>query len=143
MIVMPGVQIIESDFLLSPSECALLLLLVSLGVLAVEWRRRTTWRLWDAGLMLLTGVAGCVLTVMIFSQHPATSMNLQLLLVNPVHLFFIPSVLRNKPIKRYWIALLTMCVGFGLGSMFQDYAEGMMILALCLLLRDLRHYNDK
>lgn len=143
MIVMPGVQIIESDFLLSPSECALLLLLVSLGVLAVEWRRRTTWRLWDAGLMLLTGVAGCVLTVMIFSQHPATSMNLQLLLVNPVHLFFIPSILRNKPIKRYWIALLTMCVGFGLGSMFQDYAEGMMILALCLLLRTCIHLRNE
>jgi hypothetical protein len=143
MVVEPGVQVIESDFPLSPLECALLLLLASLGIAMIEWRRRTTFRWWDASLMLLTGLAGCVLTVMIFSQHPCTSLNLQLLLINPVHLFFIPAVLLRRRVKRYWWALLAMCVAYGLGSMVQSYAEGMLILALCLLLRTCIHLRNE
>ena len=143
MVVEPGVQVIESDFPLSPLECALLLLLASLGIAMIEWRRRTTFRWWDASLMLLTGLAGCVLTVMIFSQHPCTSLNLQLLLINPVHLFFIPAVLLRRRVKRYWWALLAMCVVYGLGSLVQSYAEGMLILALCLLLRTCIHLRNE
>ena len=134
MLVPPGVQIVEQDFPLSPMECACLFLVLSLIILAFEWKRKKTFKYWDGLLMLLQGLAGCVLFVMLFSQHPTTSTNLQILLLNPVPFIFIPSVLRRRP-TRWWKVLLTMAVLFLLGGIIQHYAEGMMIVALCLLLR--------
>ena len=134
ILVPPGVQIIEQDFPLSPMACAYLFLICSLIILALEWKRKRTFKYWDALLMLLQGLAGCVLFVMLFSQHPTTSTNLQILLLNPIALFFIPAVTRRRS-TRWWKVLLTMATLFLLGSFFQQYAEGMLIVALCLLLR--------
>ena len=100
----------------------------------MEWKRQKTFKYWDALLMTVQGLAGCVLFVMIFSQHPTTSLNLQLLLLNPLPLFFIPAVLRRRE-TRWWTIFAIMIVLFTIGSLFQHYAEGMMILALSLLIR--------
>lgn len=140
--VPPGVQLIERDFPLSPLECAVMLLVLSVIFFLWEWQRRKTFKYWDAALMLLTGLAGCVLFVMVFSQHPTTSLNLQLLLVNPVHLFYLPAVLRRHK-TRYWWVLLIMVTLFLAGSLIQDYAEGLEILALCLLLRFWIHRKNE
>ena len=129
-----GVQIIGQDFPLTPTECACLLLILSVIIAMIEWKRRKTFKYWDALLMTAQGLAGCVLFVMIFSQHPTTSLNLQLLLLNPLPLFFIPAVLRRRK-TRWWTILLAMIILFAIGSLFQHYAEGMMILALSLLIR--------
>ena len=140
--VSPGVQVVESDFILSPMECAVLLLIVSLVIFAIEWKRKKTFKYWDAALMTLTGLAGCVLFVMIFSQHPTTSLNLQLLLVNPIHLFYLPAVLRRRR-TGYWFWLVQMVCLFLAGQLFQQYAEGMTILALCLLIRFWSHFKHE
>ena len=142
MAVKPGVQMFTSDFPFSPLLCFGALLIVTLGLMAFEWRRKKTFKYYDAILMLLTGLAGCVLTVMIFSQHPCTSLNLQLLLLNPLPLFFIYSVLRRKP-TRWWKWSLALTTLFLLGGIFQHYAEGMYFLALCLLLRVLSNLKLK
>jgi hypothetical protein len=71
---------------------------------------------------------------MIFSQHPTTSLNLQLLLLNPLPLFFIPGVLKRRR-NHWWIILTVMIMLFFAGRLFQVYAEGMMIVALSLLIR--------
>lgn len=134
MAVQPGVQVIERDFVMSPIEVGVALLIVSLLVFAVEWRRRHIFIIWDFVLMVLTGLAGCVLFVMLFSQHPCTTTNLQVLLLNPLHLFFIPSVVRRRP-TRYWKALLFMTSLLLIGAFFQRYAVLTPILALCLLTR--------
>lgn len=129
-----GVQVIEQDFPLTPTECACLLLILSIIIAIMEWRHRKTFKYWDALLMTVQGLAGCVLFIMIFSQHPTTSLNLQLLLLNPLPLFFIPAVLRRRE-TRWWTIFAIMIVLFAIGSLFQHYAEGMMILALSLLIR--------
>lgn len=129
-----GVQLIEQDFPLTPTECVCLLLIVSIVIALWEWKRRKTFKYWDALLMLVQGLSGCVLFVMIFSQHPTTSLNLQLLLLNPLPFFFIPAVLRRRD-TRWWRILAVMIVLFAIGGLFQHYAEGMMIVALCLLIR--------
>lgn len=134
MAVQPGVQVIERDFVMSPIEVGVALLIVSLLVFAVEWRRRHTFIIWDVVLMALTGLAGCMLFVMLFSQHPCTTTNLQVLLLNPLHLFFIPSVVRRRP-TRYWKALLFMTSLLLIGAFFQRYAVLTPFLALCLLTR--------
>ena len=129
-----GVQVIEEDFPLTPMQCAWVLFIVSAGITLIEWKQKKRFRYWDALLMLVQGMAGCVLFVMIFSQHPTTSLNLQLLLLNPLPLFFIPAVLRRRE-TRWWTILAVMIVLFAIGSLFQHYAEGMLIVALSLLIR--------
>lgn len=129
-----GVQVIEEDFPLTPMQCAWVLFIVSAGIALIEWKQKKRFRYWDALLMLVQGMAGCVLFVMIFSQHPTTSLNLQLLLLNPLPLFFIPAVLRRRE-TRWWTILAVMIVLFAIGSLFQHYAEGMLIVALSLLIR--------
>ena len=128
-----GVQVIEEDFPLTPTQCAWVLLVVSLGIALIEWKQKKRFKWWDTLLMLMQGLAGCVLFVMIFSQHPTTSLNLQLLLLNPLPLFFIPYVLKGRT-KRWRMVLLGMILLFAIGRIFQTYAEG-MIVALSLLLR--------
>ena len=142
MAVSPGVQVVEPDFVASPLTCFLLLLLVSMVIFVLEWRRKKTYKYWDALLMLATGLAGCVLFVMIFSQHPTTSLNLQLLLVNPLHLFYLPAVLRRRK-TRYWTLLIVMTCLLAVGALFQSYAEGIPALALCLLSRYWIHLRNE
>ena len=145
MAVKPGVQTIERDFPLTPTACAGLLFCVTLALSLAEWRRKKTYVWFDALLMLLTGLAGCVLFVMLFSEHPCTSTNLQLLLLNPLPLFFLPAVVKRKPTrKRWWRLSLLLIALFMLGGFFQQYAEGVYILASCLLIRiTSNRRNDK
>ena len=142
-LVEAGVQTVEREFPLTPMQCAIVLLVVSCLIAFMEWRRKRTFRLWDALLMLLQGLSGCVIFVMFFSEHPTTSTNLLIFLLNPLPLFFLPSVVRRRP-TRWWGELTVGIILFFIGAIWQDYAEGMEILALCLLLRILSHrYNDK
>lgn len=142
-LVEPGAQMIAKEFPLSPTLCAVILLFISLFVFVAERRIHRCYVWFDAILMAFTGLAGFLLLVMLFSEHPTTSTNLQILLLNPVWPFFIPSIVHRKP-THYWTVLL-ICLGlFFIGRLLQDYAEGMEILALCLLTRYWSHYkNDK
>ncbi len=142
-LVPPGVQKYEPGFPLTPLQTALALLVASCLILACECRRRRTLRWWDAAWMLLQGLSGCVILVMLFSEHPTTSTNLLITLLNPLPLFFLPSVLRRHK-SRWWMFLAACIALFFIGGFWQDYAEGMEILALCLLTRVMSHYrNDK
>ncbi|MBQ8656670.1 MAG: DUF4105 domain-containing protein [Prevotella sp.] len=140
-LVPAGKQTAQSGFPLSPMWCGVILLLVSLAVLAVEWKRGKSFVWWDIVLMAAQGLTGVLLTVMVFSQHPTTSLNLQLLLFNPLPLLFINKVYRRKP-THYWNLLPVMTLLFYIGGIWQDYAEGMEIVALCLLLRYWIHTKD-
>ena len=141
-LVSPGVQYVQSDFPLSPTECFVLLLLLSILILFLEWKRGKTYRYWDTLLMLLTGLSGCVLFVMLFSQHPCTSTTLQLFLLKPMPLFFLPSVWRRRK-TRWWILSFCLIVLFFIGGIWQSYAEGMYILALSLLTRICSHLKNE
>ena len=141
-LVEPGVQVIEKGFPLRPIQCAIILAIVSIALFTLEWRRRRTFKYWDALLMLLTGLSGCIILTMFFSQHPTTSTNLLIFLLNPLPLFFIPAVLKRKRLTRYWkLSLLLICL-FLVGGIWQSYAEGMYVVALCLLLRACSHFKN-
>lgn len=132
----------KKEFPLSPLACTIILLIVSVAVVVYERRRKKAVVWWDALLMLATGGAGCIIGLMFFSEHPTTSTNLQILLLNPLSLLFIPQVLRRR--KSLWFPIsLVLTVLFLIGSFWQDYAEGMEIVALCLLLRCWTHAHDK
>ena len=137
-----GEQPFKPGFPLSPFICALIFLAVNILLFFLEEYRKKTFRWLDVTLMLATGLPGLILLVMLFSQHPATSTNLQILVLNPLSLCFIPSVVRRR--KTRWFTLsLYFIIAFFLGDLLQDYAEGMECVALCLLLRYWRHRHDK
>lgn len=92
--------------------------------------------------MLITGIIGIVLFLMLFSQHPTVSLNLQFILLNPLPLFFLWQVLNSKR-TRYWHISAMLCVLFLIGGLFQSYAEGIWSLALCLLLQSILHLKVK
>ena len=129
-----GVQIIESGFPLSPLACAAILLAVGIVIFFFEWRKKRVFVLWDVLLMITTGTIGIVLTLMLFSQHPTVSLNLQIILCNPLPWLFLWPVIRGRE-TRYWKITAILAVLFLIGSFFQCYAEGIHVLALCLLMQ--------
>ena len=129
-----GVQIIESGFPLTPLACAAILLAVGIVIFFVEWRKKRAFVLWDVLLMITTGTIGIVLTLMLFSQHPTVSLNLQIILCNPLPWLFLWPVIRGRE-TSYWKITAILAVLFLIGSFFQCYAEGIHVLALCLLMQ--------
>lgn len=145
-VVPGGLQISESGFPLRPWMCALILLVITLIVTLVEWRLHRTFWGYDLTLMLACGIAGLVLTAMIFSQHPTVSLNLQILLFNPLSLIFaipVACTTRQHKYHWWWKVSLVLIILFFIGSFFQHYAEGMFILALSLLMRSLKRLKIK
>ena len=140
--VKPGVQVIDDDFPLSPKECALLILTAALVICFVEWHRHQLLRYWDALLMLFQGLVGCLLFVMLFSQHPTTSTNLQLLLFNPVALAFIRPVIKGHR-TRWWHIQSILIGAYLAASLLQQFPDGMIIVALSLLTRVIIRYVVK
>ena len=133
--VSAGVQIVKTGFPLTPLVCAIILVAVALIIFIVQWRRRRAFILWDVLLMMATGSIGIMLTLMLFSQHPTVSLNLQILLFNPLPWFFLWPVIRGRKARLYWMLTVILSVLFLIGGFFQHYAEGIQALALCLLMQ--------
>ena len=140
----PGMQFIEDGFPLRPRSCALILLALTLVISGIElYSKKAVWA-YDLLLMTASGLAGIVLTAMIFSQHPTVSLNLQILLLNPLPLLLAYPVikrLRHHQSHWWWKVQMVLIALFFAGSLIQSYAEGMLILACSLLIRCLGYYK--
>lgn len=137
-----GVQLVKSGFPLSPLACGIILAALALGLFFLQVRNKCIYRWWDALLMVTVGTFGIILFLMLFSQHPTVSLNLQILLLNPLPWFFLWKVVRRRP-TRYWSITAILCVLFLIGWLFQHYAEGIWSLALCLLLQCYLHLKHR
>ena len=133
-----GVQTVKQGFPLTPLECMIILLGIGLIIFPIEWKKRIAFVAWEVLLMLITGIIGIVLFLMLFSQHPTVSLNLQFILLNPLPWFFLWQVIKGKR-TRYWHITAVLCILFLIGGLFQSYAEGIWNLALCLLLQSILH----
>lgn len=134
VIVPDTLQTAEKEFPLSPTGCALVLASVVLLITVAEWRTGRWLRAVDVVLMLVQGIAGIVIGALFFSEHPTTSTNLQILLLNPLALGFVWQVARGK--RTWWWKINgALLILFLLCGFLQSYAEGMVIVALSLLLR--------
>lgn len=142
VLVPPGIQMVEPGFPLSPFACSLILLALSMMIFTYEQMKKTVVRWYDLFVMLLTGLPGCILALMLFSEHPTTSTNLQVLLLNPLPLFFLWPVARGHK-TRFFHIQLALTLLFLVGGLWQSYAEGMYVVAVCVLLRIARHLLPK
>ncbi len=133
-------QAVEKEFPLRPRECFLILLVITVVVTVIELYSKKRMWVFDLLLMIASGLAGCILFVMIFSQHPTVRFNLQLLLLNPLPLFFLKHLIvkGRKSFRDKWASLwiVLICLFF-IGSIWQHYAEGMYLVASSLLIRNI------
>lgn len=135
-----GVQMQEPGFPFSPMQCFMALLAVGLVLFFIQWKKHVIFIAWEVMLMLTTGIMGIVLFLMLFSQHPTVSLNLQFILLNPIHWLFLWPVVRGKK-TIYWRITAALSCLFLIGGLFQSFAEGIWSLALCLLLQSILHID--
>ncbi len=113
-------------------------IILNLLILVIEWQRKKTFWLVDLTLLTLSGLAGLILTAMIFSEHPTVSLNALILVLNPFNLVFVYPV-SNQIIKGkahwYFRVLACCCLMMLVGAFWQDIPSPMIILAAFLLLR--------
>lgn len=123
----------------TPTTCACIIFILILASCITE--RFTKRKLYgvDTLLMLLCGLAGVILFTMLFSLHPTTSTNLQIILLNPIPLLLIFFCIKNRKeenkLKPMWKCVITAIFLAITCSFIQSFAEGMRFLALSLLLR--------
>ncbi|MBR1547889.1 MAG: DUF4105 domain-containing protein [Prevotella sp.] len=129
-----GVQMVGQSFPVTPWQMAIFLAVMAIGIYSFEIKRRKAFRLWDITLMITVGTIGIVLFLMLFSQHPTVSANLQFILLNPLPWLFLWPVIKGRQ-TRYWNITAILAVLFLAGALLQHYAEGIHVLALCLLLQ--------
>lgn len=123
----------------TPTRLFAVLFVLTLVVSFFEYRRKRTFWPFDTLLLTLSGLAGIVLFLMIFSQHPTVRVNLQILLLNPLSIIFVFAVSRkasHHQLHFYWNILFVCLILFLVCGLFlQKYAEGMWLLACTLLVR--------
>lgn len=139
-IVLQSVSDEENDGIcITPQMCGIILLLLTFIIMLVEIFTGKVFWLYDVILLTLCGIAGLILFAMIFSQHPTVSLNLQILILNPLFLFAVYYIIRNRKNKintiKVWRLIDAAIILFVIGSFIQSYADGMIFLALSLLLR--------
>ncbi len=137
-LVQPTPQVVEKEFPVSPSTCAIAFAVIVIAATVFEAARKKNYWGIDCIIMLADGLCGLILLAMVFSEHPTVSVNLQILLFNPGTLLFLPHTIKNLRHKRHglWLPVWVLCmILFFIGGFFQTYAEGMYIVALSLLLR--------
>lgn len=136
--VPPTYKLAEPSPLTDPDMVAILIAILAIAVLITEQTtKRNLWQ-FDAFMLLLTGIPGLILFCMIFSQHPTVSLNLQILIYNPLAIvFFWPIVKHFRKNEHCWqVTVLILCAAIGavFGKSLQHYSMGTQELALSLIL---------
>lgn len=145
-ILIPGKTLpFDSPFPLSPMQSSLLILVLTLLLIAIEYRIKKVFWGWDLFLFALQGIAGCVISLLFFfSVHPTVGTNYLVILLNPLPLIYLPFMIYHikKGRKDLYdvanIAVLTLFISF-LWLIPQKIDLVIVPLALSLLLRSIMH----
>ncbi len=135
----------EPGFPLSPMACAVLFLLVNIGIAFLQVRRNKIYKAWDLLLYGAQGLAGCIIAFLFFfSSHPTVGSNWMIILFNPLPLLFIPWTLflRRKCKKDYFSYLNVFYLTFFtiLSPLIpQEFNLTVLPLALGLLVNGISH----
>ena len=136
-LIPPQTEIVEAETITPYRIAIVVFILIGLLCCIEVIKRKNFWWL-DTLLMIITGLPGLILLAMVFSQHPTVQTNFQILILNPANLLFVwhtaKRLCKGKTFWYYnvWGGLLALSL---ITQIWQDYAEGMTILALSLLLR--------
>ncbi len=80
----PDATLPPTPWYLTPLAVGIAMLLLSIGTSLAYFIKKSLWRFWISLYFLVAGVAGCVITFLVFfSQHEATDPNLLIVWLNP------------------------------------------------------------
>ena len=133
----PAREVAEAEAI-TPTMVFISLAVLTIGLSVLEWRKKKNFWVLDAFLLILTGLPGLILLAMLFSQHPTVQVNFQMLILNPINLIFVwKTIQKMRQGKLYWYyEVWGLCLVASLFmQIWQTYAEGMVTLALSLLVR--------
>lgn len=140
-----------TPWLMTPIAAGLAMLLISIGTLIALLKFRRYWRVWISAYFLLAGIAGCVITFLVFfSEHEATSPNWLLIWLNPLQLITAAGVwfrsLRKAVIVMAWYDVV-MPPALAIAWIFLPQAANpafwpMLLSAFPLALTILYYYNS-
>ena len=133
----PTREVAEAEAI-TPTVVFISLAVLTIGLSVLEWRKKKNFWALDAFLLILTGLPGLILLAMLFSQHPTVQVNFQMLILNPINLIFVwKTIQKMRQGKLYWYyEVWGICLVASLFmQIWQTYAEGMVTLALSLLVR--------
>ena len=122
----------------TPFMAAICILVIIVITSLIELCKKKNFWWIDTALLIITGLPGLILLAMMFSQHPTVQINFQIFILNPLSLIFAWSVtkkMRQHRVHWYynvWAAFIIVALFL---QTWQDYAEGLVILALSLLVR--------
>jgi len=125
---------------LTPTETTIVILLITVFISVYEFYKKRQMWIYDGILMLTTGLAGLLITFLLFSEHPTTTINFMFLVLNPLPLVYLPYMikksLKHKKDSFFKWAILPIIL-FYMAQVFgiQQYPTAMIILASCLLIR--------
>lgn len=135
----------KESFSLTPFQCALLLLALSIFVSIYELKKKQTIWMYDVILYGLTGIAGCIIAfLMLFSTHPTVGSNFLILVFHPFYLFCLPWIIISERIgqkslpARIILVVLTLFIVFG-AFIPQKFGVTVVLLALSLWIRLISH----
>lgn len=138
------VEEVHSEFPLSPTSMALIILVLVIMINATEYSRRSYLWWFDALLFIGVGACAIIITAMIFSQHPTVKVNVQILIFNPLIVFFGIQAIRHNirrakngfQNKAHWLwkvlamSLLMASVFYVLGVQWLDNSVVTLVVAL-------------
>ena len=133
----PAQKVAEAE-VITTSLVFITLAVIIIALSIFEWKRKKNFWVLDAFLLILTGLPGLILFAMLFSQHPTVQVNFQMLILNPFNLIFAwKTIQKMRQGKLYWYyEVWGICLVVSLFmQIWQTYAEGMVTLALSLLVR--------
>ncbi len=126
---------------LTPLQSSLLLfIIVTLITIYGIRHNKTFWQV-DLILFFVAGITGCILTFLVlFSKHPAVSPNFLLFIFHPIHLLWLPWIIKSGYKKQRSIYMMANCAVLTLFILLwsvipQRFDLAVLPLALCLLER--------
>lgn len=129
----------------TPSLAALLLLLVAAAVSRRQLGGKpTAAHVFDCTAMAVQGMAGCIVFVLFFSEHPAVGSNWLILFLNPLPLLWLPIKavrLHRKRRDRYVTHVQPLLLaGLAAAHVVQRVPTALTIVALSLLVRTIAEW---
>lgn len=126
---------------LTPLQSSLLLfIIVTLITIYGIRHNKTFWQV-DLILFFVAGIIGCILTFLVlFSKHPAVSPNFLLFIFHPIHLLWLPWIIKSGYKKQRSIYMMANCAVLTLFILLwsvipQRFDLAVLPLALCLFER--------
>lgn len=139
--VVPSVPPAGHRYLIGPVAVFVLFVALTAGVCLWEQRHKRVCRVFDGLLLLLQGLAGCIVAFLFFlSEHPAVGSNWLVLLLNPLPLVYLPWKIWRERRGRFAAypqaeGLLALLFLSGAVATGQKFPVEVYLLALVLLLR--------